>query len=90
MAQWTEDADNNLAHSQIRELISTFEFAARAWGLLLDFHFMNDCSHLQSLLQSYGPESLAFLRTVSQKWVPQGVFQNLQNSGYLLTKIGIE
>jgi hypothetical protein len=90
LAQWTDDADDDLARSQIRQLISSFESTAKARGLLLNFHFMNDCSHLQSPLQSYGPESLAFLKTVSQKWDPQGVFQKLQNSGYLLSKMEIK
>jgi hypothetical protein len=90
LAQWTDDAEDDLARSQIRQLISSFESTDKARDLLLDFHFMNDCSHLQSPLQSYGPESVAFLRNVSQKWDPQCVFQKLQDSGYLLSKIGIE
>ena len=48
---------------------------------------MNDASYIQSPLQGYGPESLAFLGAASRKWDPEGVFQRLQNSGFLLSKM---
>jgi hypothetical protein len=85
ITQWTEDTHDDLARSQIRLLISSIESMARARGLLLDFQFMNDASYTQSPLQSYGSDSLALLKAASEKWDPDGVFQRLQNSGFLLS-----
>ena len=50
---------------------------------------MNDASYTQSPLQGYGPESLASLSATSHKWDPEGVFQKLQNSGFLLSKVHV-
>ena len=87
MVQWTDDKDDDMARSQIRQLISSIESTAKSRSLLLDFHFMNDASYIQSPLKSYGDESLAFLRDESRRWDPEGVFQRLQNDGYLLDKV---
>lgn len=86
ISQWTNDEDDDLARSQIRQLISLIESAAEARGLLIGFRFMNDASQLQSPFQKYSTESLDFLTGVSQKWDPEDVFQNLQNAGFLLPK----
>ena len=83
---WIEDTEDDLARKQIRELISGIEVAAKTRGLDLDFKFMNDASYNQSPLRSYGNESLELLNTTRQKWDPEGVFQRLQNGGFLLSK----
>lgn len=87
IVQWTEDSDDDLARSQIRQLISSIEFTAKSRGLLLDFCFMNDASFIQSPLKAYGTESVALLEAASHKWDPEGIFQQLQNSGFLLSKM---
>jgi hypothetical protein len=51
----------------------------------LDVQFMNDASHTQSLLKSYGPEMLSFLQGTSRKWDPQDIFLRLDNGGFLLS-----
>jgi hypothetical protein len=48
---------------------------------------MNDASYTQSPLKSYGTNSLASLNAASRKYDPKGVFQKLQNSGFLLSKV---
>jgi hypothetical protein len=88
MVEWAEDTDDILAQSQIRQFIFSIESTAKSRGLLLDFQSMNDSSHLQNPLKSYGSESLATLSDASQKWDTEGVFQRLQNSGFLLSKVG--
>jgi len=87
IVQWTEDAEDDLARSQIRQLISGIQAAAKAPGKLLDFEFMNDASYVQNPLKSYGETSLASLNGTREKWDPKGVFQDLQHSGFLLSKI---
>ena len=76
-----------MARSQIRQLMSSIESTAKARGLLMDFQFMNDASYTQSPLNGYGKESLASLSAASRKWDSEGVFQKLQNSGFLLSKV---
>ncbi|KAH7395894.1 hypothetical protein BKA64DRAFT_72190 [Cadophora sp. MPI-SDFR-AT-0126] len=83
---WIENTEDELARKQIRELISRIEAAAKTRGLDLDFKFMNDASYSQSPLRSYGNESLELLNAARQKWDPEGVFQRLQNGGFLLSK----
>ena len=51
--------------------------------------YMNDCSHDQDPLGSYGAENVAKLCEVSQKYDPGQVFQKLQHDGFLLRKLGV-
>jgi len=87
MVQWTDDKDDDEARSKLRQLLSSIESASKEHGKLLDFLFMNDSSYLQSPLKGYGEESLELLRKASREWDPEGVFQKLQNSGFLLSKV---
>lgn len=85
--QWTEDAEDEVARSQIRQLVSEFQATAEARGKLLEFEFMNDAGYTQSPLRSYGKKSLDALNTVMEMWDPTGVFQTLQSSGFLLLRV---
>lgn len=49
--------------------------------------FMNDGSREQSPLSSYGSANIAKLKTVSLEYDSPQLFQNLQNDGFLLSKI---
>ena len=84
MGEWKDDKDDELVITQTHKLISSIEAAAQARGLLLDFKFMNDASYIQT---PFAAGTLSLLKGVSQKWDPQGVFQRLQNSGFLLPKV---
>lgn len=86
-AEWVDDKDDELARSQLVQVFSSIESAAKSRGLLFDFKFMNDASHSENPLKSYGSESIAFLSEASRKWDPEGVFQRLQNSGFLLSNV---
>jgi hypothetical protein len=76
-----------VARSQIRQLITEFQTTAEARGKLLDFEFMNDAGYAQSPLRSYGKDSLDALKAAKEKWDPAAVFQKLQNSGFLLSRV---
>ena len=62
--------------------------AAKQSGGEIRFINMNDANAKQNVLKSYGDESLARLRAVSQAYDRQQVFQKLQSNGYLLSKAG--
>jgi hypothetical protein len=51
---------------------------------------MNDASVAQSPLDSYGSVNVAKMRDVSSRYNPAGVFQRLQNSGFLLSKLTVD
>ncbi|KAN0105974.1 FAD-binding domain containing protein [Hyaloscypha variabilis] len=84
MGEWKDDTNDDQAIMQTHQLISSIEAAARARGLLLDFKFMNDASYTQF---PFVASTLKPLKGASEKWDPEGVFQRLQNSGFLISKI---
>jgi hypothetical protein len=84
MGEWKDDTNDEQAIMQTHQLISSIEAAARARGLLLDFKFMNDASYTQF---PFVASTLKPLKGASEKWDPEGVFQRLQNSGFLISKI---
>ena len=52
----------------------------------LDFVFQNDASSSQRPLEGIGEANLQALRDASAKWDSLGVFQRLQNGGFLVGK----
>jgi len=84
MGEWKDGADDQLAITQTHQLISSLEAAARTRGLLLDFKFMNDASYTQF---PFVDGALGSLKAASEKWDPKGVFQWLQNSGFLISRV---
>lgn len=85
VVQWTNTGENALAVSQLSQLYNDFRSIASATKQLLSFEFMNDSGSIQSPLRSYGSSSLSNLQVVAEKYDPSGVFQKLQNGGFLLS-----
>jgi hypothetical protein len=83
VGEWKDDMDDELVITQTHQLISSIEETARARGLPLEFRFMNDASYTQS---PFVASTLSSLKVASEKWDPEGVFQRLQNSGFLVSK----
>jgi hypothetical protein len=84
---WTEDADNAKGVAQVQTLTKTIKSAAGNSEKLLGFDFMNDANFAQSPLKHYGPASVLLMKAAAAKYDPSGVFQMLQNNGYLLSRI---
>lgn len=57
-------------------------------GASLAYRFMNDAYDGQNALSSYGAGSMARLREIARRYDPEGVFQRLQNGGWLLAREG--
>ncbi|KAK7751446.1 hypothetical protein SLS62_006531 [Diatrype stigma] len=87
LVEWNDAADDAEAEQVLNELTEGMKSLASADGLLLDFIFMNDASAKQQVLASYGPDNVKQLRDTAAKYDPQGVFQELQNDGFLLRNI---
>ncbi|KAI2997857.1 hypothetical protein CBS147346_8479 [Aspergillus niger] len=57
---------------------------AKTKGTLLDFKYMTFDTGSQKVLGSYGAENIKLMQEVAAKYDPEGVFQKLQNGGFLL------
>ncbi|KAH8900384.1 FAD-binding domain-containing protein, partial [Thozetella sp. PMI_491] len=82
--QSTDEKDLDLTLLKTQEIIKKFMSAADQRSNLFDFLFMNDSPPWQSPLKGYGPKGVTQLTAAAKKWDPTGVFQSLQNSGFLL------
>lgn len=53
----------------------------------IPFLYMNDAGRDQNPLASYPKENIARLKEIAKTYDPLGVFQNLQNGGFLLKDV---
>lgn len=86
-AFWTDDAHDAVGVKVVQTLIKRKKSAAADAEKFLDFEFMNDSNPAQSPLAHYGDASIALMKETASKYDPTGVFQTLQNDGFLLSKI---
>ena len=84
--QWTDDKYDQIAHNTITLLGGIVTKTAKLRNLSLPFLNPNDATFSQQPLQSFGAVSLAQLKATSAKYDEPGVFQNLQNGGFLLSR----
>ena len=66
------------------ELLERAEKLAVELGLFLELRFPTFAGATQNVLSSLGAENLKKLRETATKYDPDGVFQKLQNGGFLL------
>ncbi|KAI1392342.1 uncharacterized protein F4822DRAFT_441357 [Hypoxylon trugodes] len=82
---------NDAAASQaINTMTQRVEKLAREKDLYLDFLAMNFANSSQDVLRSYGAANVRKLQETAAKYDPNGVFQKLQNDGFLLRKTSKE
>ncbi|KAK8880052.1 FAD-dependent monooxygenase [Apiospora arundinis] len=84
--QWADSANDGEALAAIRGFTDRVEELLKKRGLFLRTKMMNDAGDAQNVLGSYGEENLKRLKDVSARYDPLGVFQKLQNNGFLLSK----
>ncbi|TGO61971.1 hypothetical protein BCON_0023g00290 [Botryotinia convoluta] len=87
LVEWTSADDSNAAHLAVNSLGLGVRSLAKSKDAFLEYEFMNDASFTQNPLKSYGVDNMAKLQSTRQAYDPTGVFQNLQNSGFLLSRI---
>lgn len=63
------------------------EKLAQDYGVYLESKAMNDAGFAQKVIQSFGPQNVARLKSVSKAYDGFGVFQDLQNGGFLLKDV---
>ncbi|KAI1213726.1 FAD-binding domain-containing protein [Annulohypoxylon truncatum] len=86
VVEWQDEADDAVAQRTIEALQDSIDGLSRDRDLLLDFQFMNHAGPTQKVLESYGEANFDQLKSVAQRYDPNGLFQNLQNNGFLVGK----
>lgn len=84
LVDWTNPADDAAVRSVSIATTDAWKQQSRQRNLGIDYIFMNDASRDQNPLVSYGAANLQKLKKISAKHDPAGVFQDLQNGGFLL------
>ncbi|KAL2814270.1 hypothetical protein BJX63DRAFT_442530 [Aspergillus granulosus] len=74
--------------ASVKKIIDVVEETAKSEGAWLPFKYSNYCSRDQDPLASYGEGNLSRLRRIAGKYDPEGVFQVLQNGGWLVSRAG--
>ncbi|GAQ44259.1 hypothetical protein AtubIFM55763_011527 [Aspergillus tubingensis] len=82
--EWPKDGDDVAAQSAVNTMSEKVQNLAKARGLLLDFKCMSFATASQKVLGSYRAENVKRMQEVAAKYDPEGVFQKLQNGGFLL------
>jgi hypothetical protein len=82
---WADAADSSTVISVTRNLLTQMKDAAREYGLDERWEYLNYASEDQHPIESYGSASQAYLRAVSRKYDPEGVFQKQVPGGFKLS-----
>ncbi|KAK2598780.1 hypothetical protein N8I77_012167 [Diaporthe amygdali] len=87
-AEWPQDLPGGSAIEQAHnELLQAVEKLAKDKGVFLDFICPSFAGAEQNVLRGFGEDNVRKLKEVSHKYDPEGVFQKLQNNGFLLRNI---
>ena len=81
---WDESKDDDFIKRAIRAAIERIDVFAVANGTSHRFRYLNYCAEWQRPFEGYGEENLRFLRGVSRKYDPQGLFQRGCVGGFKL------
>jgi hypothetical protein len=81
---WNNTASNALVERTAFGLQEQVDKVARTTGLLRRWRYMNYAHPGQDVIGSYGEENVRFLREMSQRYDPDGVFQKTVTGGFKL------
>ncbi|KAL4745783.1 hypothetical protein BDW72DRAFT_46261 [Aspergillus terricola var. indicus] len=88
LADYTNSADAPRIQAVMRKIVDTVEEVAKKNGSYLPFRYANYAAPDQDPLASYGEKNLSRLREIAKNYDPEGVFQVLQNGGWLVSRAG--
>ena len=83
---WDEGRDDGLVKTTTRRVVERIDAVAAARGTGHRCRYLNYCAEWQRPFEGYGEENWRFLRGVSRKYDPQGLFQRGCVGGF---KLGI-
>jgi len=89
LAEWSDPSDEDRVRAGVKKLIDTAEKVSKEHGTYLPYRYANYSSRDQDPIASYGEENVEKLREIAKRYDSEGVFQKLQNGGWLLSNVGI-
>ncbi len=87
LIDWEKASDDVKARSASIATTDAWEKLSKERGLDISFRYMNDASRDQNPLATYPQDNIIKLKAISAKYDPSQVFQKLQNSGFLLSRV---
>lgn len=81
------EADEAVIHARGGMFFAKVEEAVKTSGNSLPFVYLNYANPSQDPLGSYGAENVAFLRDVSAKYDPEGIFQRRVPGGFKISRV---
>ncbi|KAL8951437.1 MAG: hypothetical protein Q9222_002598 [Ikaeria aurantiellina] len=82
--QWANAADDALVRATANSIFEQADEVADQMGMQREWIYLNYADKSQDPLGSYGEGSLGRLRSVSERYDPQGVFQRMVPGGFKL------
>lgn len=84
-AWYTNAADDDTVHAAVEKLFASIDATTKAAGVYRPFKYLNYADGSQAVIASYGPKNNAYLKSVSQRYDPQGLFQSGVPGGFKLS-----
>ncbi|QRV78648.1 FAD-binding domain protein [Ceratobasidium sp. AG-Ba] len=79
---WLLPLDDDKVRSTVDRLIEKSVDLARSRGKLVDYMYLNYAHTGQAVIEGYGSDQVAFLKSVKAKYDPEGVFRSLVKGGF--------
>ncbi|KAL3461183.1 hypothetical protein BJX64DRAFT_300202 [Aspergillus heterothallicus] len=83
---WDSAADDDLFYELAESAQAEIDEYTKSTGAYTDFIYLNYADGTQNPLRGYGPENVAFIAQVANKYDPDGVFQTLVPGGFKISK----
>jgi hypothetical protein len=87
-ADTLSEADEARVRGSVKRIVDIVEETAKREGVYVPYKYSNYSSRDQDPLASYGEANLVKLKEIAARYDPEGVFQVLQNGGWLVSKAG--
>ena len=81
---WPDSKYNDIVEQTSNKLTSDITSIAEDMGLLHRFQYINYADPSQDPIAGYGKENVEFLKSVSRKYDPKGVWQKQAPGGFKL------
>ena len=79
---YLDASSSDTVNAATKEMMGLFDEAAKKRGLFKPYRYANYANTDQAVIESYGEKNVEFLRQVSRKYDPHGVFQKRVPGGF--------
>lgn len=81
---WPNPLDNDKVYARMRKLEDDLIALAKSMGIFNEWVYLNYASQWQDPITGYGDSEVAFMKSVSREYDPQGIFQKAMPGGFKL------